>query len=68
MTPLPCPRCLDIELSEKIAERTHDAEKQADVRDWAQQHVSYHNAGLAHGQLTPGVQQIANDGKDNGGK
>ena len=31
------------------------------------QHVSYHNAGLAQGQLTPGVQQIANE-KDNGGK
>ena len=32
------------------------------------QHVSYHNAGLAQGQLTPGVVQIANDGKDNEAK
>lgn len=34
----------------------------------AQQHVQFHNAGLAQGQLTDGVKQIANDGKDNGGK
>ena len=68
MTPLPCPRCLDIELTEKIAERTHDAEKQADVRDWAQQHVKLHNVpGATHGQLTDGVKQIAND-NSNGGK
>ena len=35
----------------------------------AQQHVILHNVpGATHGQLTPGVVQIANDGKDNGGK
>lgn len=32
----------------------------------AQQHVSYHNAGLAHGQLTDGVKQIANDNSKGG--
>ena len=66
-TPIPCPTCLGIELNDKIARHDHNAEKQADVRDWAQQHVQFHNAGLAQGQLTPGVQQIANE-KDNGGK
>ena len=64
----PCPTCLGIELNEKIAQHDNNAEKAADVRDWAAQHVSFHNAGLAHGQLTPGVVQIANDGKDNEAK
>ena len=64
----PCPTCLGIELNDKIAQHDHNAEKAADVRDWAQQHVQFHNAGLAQGQLTPGVVQIANDNKDNGGK
>ena len=64
----PCPTCLSIELSQKMADHDHDAGRAADTHDWAAQHVSYHNAGLAHGQLTDGVKQIANDGKDNGGK
>ena len=63
MTPLPCPRCLDIELSEKIAERTHDAGKQADVHDWAKAHVELHDAGLAKGEMTQTVKEIANDNK-----
>jgi len=67
MTPLPCPRCLDIELTNKIANHDHDAEKQADVHERAQVHVDYHRAGLAQGQLTDGVKQIAND-NSNGGK
>ena len=59
-TPIPCPTCLGIELNDKIARHDHNAEKAADVRDWAQQHVQFHNAGLAKGQLTPVVVQIAN--------
>lgn len=66
--PTPCPTCLGIELNDKIAQHDHNTEKAADVRDWAQQHVQFHNAGLAQGQLTPGVQQIANDNKDNEAK
>lgn len=66
MTPTPthpCPTCLSIELSQKMADHDHDAERAADTHDWAAQHVSYHNAGLARGEMTPDVQRIANDNK-----
>lgn len=62
-----CWKCLEIIALFKIHRDNNDRERLQDTRDWARQHVSFHNAGLAHGQLTPGVQQIANE-KDNGGK
>ena len=64
LTPTPCPTCLGIELNDKIARHDHNAEKAADVRDWAQQHIQFHEAGLAQGQLTDGVKQIANSDKE----
>ena len=59
----PCPTCLSIELSQKMADHDHDAGRAADTHDWAQQHVELHDAGLAKGEMTQTVKEIANDNK-----
>ena len=57
--PLPCPTCAKLSLWQRLFKR--DAERMADTRDAAKQHVISHERGLAHGQVTREVKQIAEE-------
>lgn len=55
--PLPCPTCAKLTLWQKLFGR--DIERVGDLREAAQQHVKFHAAGLAKGEVSREVKEIA---------
>ena len=56
---LTCPDCEKLTLWQRLIKRAHDAERERDLRDAAQQHIISHESGLAPGAVTREVREIA---------
>lgn len=63
---LPCVDCEKITLWQKIFKRERNAERLANNRETAIEHVDTHRRGMAHGEVKDEVKAIANS--NNGGK
>ncbi len=59
----PCPTCAKLSLWQRLFKRAPDAEAERDLRDAAKEHIETHARGLARGEASREVREIAGEVK-----